>query len=78
GEKARHAVAFARGGEVAVVVPRLTLVLGGDWAGTTCQLPPETWADRFTGARFEGGAVPAAELLAGFPVALLARETGPG
>ena len=33
GPRADHAVAFARGGEVAVVVPRLPLRLGGDWRG---------------------------------------------
>jgi (1->4)-alpha-D-glucan 1-alpha-D-glucosylmutase len=60
------------------VVPRLTLVLGGDWADTTCEVPPGPWVDRFTGARFGGGAVPVAELLAGFPVALLARDAGEG
>jgi (1->4)-alpha-D-glucan 1-alpha-D-glucosylmutase len=74
GENSRHALAFSRGGEVAVVVPRLTLLLGADWAETTCELAPGRWVDRFTGSEFEGGPVPVADLLSGFPVALLARE----
>jgi (1->4)-alpha-D-glucan 1-alpha-D-glucosylmutase len=76
GEKARHALGFLRGGEVAVVVPRLSLVLGGDWAGTRCVLPHGRWVERFTGADFAGGEVALEELLSGFPVALLAREGG--
>ncbi|MDQ6744013.1 MAG: malto-oligosyltrehalose synthase, partial [Candidatus Dormibacteraeota bacterium] len=76
GEMARHALGFLRGGEVAVVVPRLTLVRGGDWAGTICALPAGRWVDRFTGNRCAGGEVPLEELLAGFPVALLVREGG--
>jgi len=75
GPRAGHALGFVRGGEVAVVVPRLTLALGGEWAGTACELPPGRWADRLTGARLSGGGpVPLAELLRGFPVALLERE----
>ena len=58
------------------MVPRLSLVLGGDWAGTRCVLPYGRWVDRFTGADFSGGEVALEELLAGFPVALLAREGG--
>ncbi len=76
GERADHAVAFARGGEVAVVVPRLPLRLGGDWRGTTVELPPGSWRDELTGEEVAGGERPVAELLARFPVALLARLAG--
>jgi (1->4)-alpha-D-glucan 1-alpha-D-glucosylmutase len=75
GERSRHALAFSRGGEVVVIVPRLTLLLGGDWAETALELPEGRWVDRFTGASFTGGENPVAGLLSGFPVALLTRES---
>ena len=73
GPKARHAVAFARAEEIVTVVPRLVIQLGGDWAGTELELPPGSWRDEFTGVEVEGGRHSLAELLGGFPVALLAR-----
>ncbi|HEX6902404.1 MAG TPA: malto-oligosyltrehalose synthase [Thermoanaerobaculia bacterium] len=73
GPRADHAVAFARGGGVAVVVPRLVIRLGGDWEGTTVDLPPGRWRDELTGEEVEGGRRSAAGLLARFPVALLSR-----
>ncbi|MEW6166146.1 MAG: malto-oligosyltrehalose synthase [Pseudomonadota bacterium] len=74
GAKAGHALAYLRGGEVAVIVPRLVLGLGGDWADTTLALPRGRWRNRFTGEHIDGGPVRLAELLRRFPVALLARE----
>jgi (1->4)-alpha-D-glucan 1-alpha-D-glucosylmutase len=71
GPKADHAVAFCRTGGVVVVVPRLVVGLGGDWAGTTVGLPEGGWTDVFTGNTV-GGSVALADLLAGFPVAVLA------
>ncbi|HEX9944490.1 MAG TPA: malto-oligosyltrehalose synthase [Thermoanaerobaculia bacterium] len=73
GARADHAVAFLRGGEVAVVVPRLVIRLGGDWGDTVVELPAGRWRNELTGEEVEGGPRPAAELLARFPVALLAR-----
>jgi (1->4)-alpha-D-glucan 1-alpha-D-glucosylmutase len=75
GEKADHAVAFLRGGEVAVVVPRLGLRLKGDWGDTALDLPAGRWRNELTGDELEGGrgSVSLATLLARFPVALLAR-----
>jgi (1->4)-alpha-D-glucan 1-alpha-D-glucosylmutase len=74
GPRADHAVAFARRGEVAVVVPRFLLRLNGDWQGTTVELPPGRWHNELTGEEVEGGERPVAELLARFPVALLGRS----
>jgi (1->4)-alpha-D-glucan 1-alpha-D-glucosylmutase len=74
GTRAAHAVAFSRGDQAVVVVPRLSLRLGGDWEMTVCELPPGRWRDRFTGAVFEGGETALGDLLGGFPVALLSRE----
>jgi (1->4)-alpha-D-glucan 1-alpha-D-glucosylmutase len=73
GAKAGHAVAFRRTGGLAVLVPRLVVGLAGDWADTTAHLPPGSWRSVLTGEP-ASGAVPVADLLAGFPVAVLARE----
>ncbi|MGI9023364.1 MAG: malto-oligosyltrehalose synthase [Acidimicrobiales bacterium] len=74
GEKADHAVAFCRGGQVAVVVPRLVVGLGGDWADTTVPLPPGRWTDALGGETVDGGPVSLAGLLARFPLGLLVAE----
>jgi (1->4)-alpha-D-glucan 1-alpha-D-glucosylmutase len=62
GAAAAHVVAFARGGRVATVVPRLPLTLAraGGWRDTAVELP---WA----------GPVPVADLLGDLPVALVER-----
>jgi (1->4)-alpha-D-glucan 1-alpha-D-glucosylmutase len=91
GPDADHVVAFTRGADVAVVVPRLVLGLrarrpdassadadpvAGPWApDTAVSLPPGTWTDLVTGASrsVDAAAVPAGDLLAAFPVALLER-----
>ena len=75
GPRAGHAIGFLRGGEVAVVVPRLPLRLKGDWQGTTVELPSGSWRDELTGDAVEGGRIAAADLLARFPVALLVRSS---
>lgn len=79
GPKEDHIVAFVRGGEVAVVAPRLVVGLGGDfltweWGDTSLSLPDGSWRDVMTGYERDGGETPLEELLAAFPVALLARE----
>ncbi len=74
GPRADHAVAFARGGGVAVVVPRLVIRLGGNWDGTAVDLPPGRWRDELTGEEAAGGRRSVADLLARFPVALLSRD----
>ncbi|MCU1461587.1 MAG: 1,4-alpha-D-glucan 1-alpha-D-glucosylmutase [Acidimicrobiales bacterium] len=68
-----HAVAYLRGDDVAVVVPRLVLGLN-DPENESVALPPGQWVDRFTGTAHGGGPVPLVRLLARFPVALLVRE----
>lgn len=74
GEKADHAVAFLRGGEVAAVVPRLAFKLGGDWGDTTLDLPEGRWRNGLTGDEVAGGRIGLKDLLARFPVALLSAE----
>jgi (1->4)-alpha-D-glucan 1-alpha-D-glucosylmutase len=74
GAKAGHAVAFRRTGGLAVLVPRLVVGLAGDWADTVAHLPPGDWRSVLTGEP-ASGAVPVADLLARFPVAVLAQGT---
>lgn len=69
----RHAIAYLRGRDVAVVVPRLPVGLGaaGGWSDTTVELPAATWWDELGERSWPGGRIPVAELLSTFPVALL-------
>ncbi|MDJ1115484.1 malto-oligosyltrehalose synthase [Microbacterium dauci] len=73
GEAANHAVAFDRGGVVAVAT-RLPvgLVARGGWGDTALLRHHGETVDLLTGRRFTGDAVPLTELLADYPVALLA------
>jgi (1->4)-alpha-D-glucan 1-alpha-D-glucosylmutase len=73
GPKAGHVVAYVRGEEVVTVVPRLVLGLDGDWGGTELLLAAGAWRNELTGEAVDGGRLAVAELLATFPVALLAR-----
>ena len=69
--------AWDRGDREAItVVPRLVLGLAGGWEDTQLELPAGTWRNELTGEAVEGGTRPVAELLARFPVALLARTAG--
>ncbi|HEX8002904.1 MAG TPA: malto-oligosyltrehalose synthase [Mycobacteriales bacterium] len=72
GAWADRVVAFARGGEVVTVVPRLTVHVD-DWKDTTVALPGGRWRDVLTGDEVEGGERAVAEVLSRFPVALLER-----
>ncbi|MEI2715169.1 MAG: malto-oligosyltrehalose trehalohydrolase [Nocardioides sp.] len=73
GEASDHVVAYDRGGVVAVAT-RLPLGLAkrGGWGETTLELAPGRWRDEFTGEVFASdGAIPLANVLSTFPVALL-------
>ena len=74
GRAAGHAVAFDRGGAIAVAtrLPVGLRALGG-WGDTAVPLPPGRWRDAFTG-RSASGAALLADLLADLPVALLIAE----
>lgn len=74
GNGARHAVAFARTGGLAVIVPRLVADPDQTWPGTTVELPDGPWVDVLTGDPVGGGTVSVADLLRRFPVAILGRE----
>jgi (1->4)-alpha-D-glucan 1-alpha-D-glucosylmutase len=72
GAWADRVVAFARGGEVVTVVPRLAVHVD-DWKDTTLSLPEGRWRDVLTADEVAGGERAVAEVLARFPVALLER-----
>jgi (1->4)-alpha-D-glucan 1-alpha-D-glucosylmutase len=68
-----HIVAFGRGADVVVAVCRWTVRLAErGWGETVLPLPEGTWHDWITGQRWSGS-VPASDLFANMPVALLER-----
>ena len=74
GEAREHALAFDRGGVIAVAT-RLPVGLAarGGWGDTAVLVPTGDWRDELTGAEVSGGLAPLATLLDRYPVALLAR-----
>ncbi|WBB68922.1 malto-oligosyltrehalose synthase [Micromonospora sp. WMMD812] len=68
-----HTVAFDRGGAVAVATRLpLRLARAGGWRDTILSLPVHNLTDLFTGRVYSGGETRLADLLATYPVALLA------
>lgn len=76
GAKAKHLVAFVRGGEAITLAPRLVVGLADDWAETTVELPEGRWRNALTGDEYAGGALALADALRRFPVALLVKVEG--
>ena len=76
GDAAAHAVAFDRGGALAVAT-RLPVVLAakGGWGDTVLLRHAGPAVDVLTGRRFAAGELPLADLLATYPVALLIPES---
>jgi (1->4)-alpha-D-glucan 1-alpha-D-glucosylmutase len=73
GTAADHVVAFRRGDDVVVAVTRWTVHLEQTgWEDTVLALPDGRWSNALTGVVAQG-TVPATELFAGLPVALLER-----
>jgi len=73
GEKARHVVAFDRGGAVTLATRLpVTLAAGDGWGDTAIMLPGHELEDVLTGTRFPGGSTLFADLFVKYPVALLA------
>ncbi|PVW04180.1 malto-oligosyltrehalose synthase [Microbacterium sp. Gd 4-13] len=75
GEAAAHAIAFDRGGALAIAT-RLPVGLQerGGWGDTVLLRRPGTSVDVFTGRRYEGSEILVADLLSTYPVALLVSE----
>jgi (1->4)-alpha-D-glucan 1-alpha-D-glucosylmutase len=74
GPKKDHLVAYLRGESVAVIAPRWSLKLGGNFGSTAVELPEGAWHHLFTGESFAGGSLRAQSLFRQFPVALLTRD----
>ncbi|WP_328852580.1 malto-oligosyltrehalose synthase [Micromonospora globbae] len=73
GPAARHAVAFDRGGALAVATRLpLRLTRDGGWRDTFLSLPGHTVTDMFTGRVYSGSELLVHDLLSTYPVALLA------
>ncbi|MEH0824145.1 MULTISPECIES: malto-oligosyltrehalose synthase [unclassified Micromonospora] len=73
GPGAAHAVAFDRGGAVAVATRLpLRLARSGGWRDTTVSLPVHQCTDLFTGRVYSGSELLLDDLLSTYPVALLA------
>jgi (1->4)-alpha-D-glucan 1-alpha-D-glucosylmutase len=70
---AQNVVAYSRGEGILVVVPRFTLRYGQSWDGASLEIPNGEWHNAFTGEKHHGGRVSIADLLARFPVCLLAK-----
>jgi (1->4)-alpha-D-glucan 1-alpha-D-glucosylmutase len=74
GAGADHVVAFRRGDDVLAAAVRWTVRLAETgWGDTVVAVPEGSWTDVLTG-RALTGPVPAAELFAELPVALLERS----
>jgi (1->4)-alpha-D-glucan 1-alpha-D-glucosylmutase len=74
GNKTDYAIGYVRAGSVATIVPRWNLKLGGNWSGTTVELPAERWTNVLTSEVVKGGRVRIQSLFERFPVALLRKE----
>jgi len=68
-----HLLAYSRGEDVAVVVPRLMASLKNEWHDTAVELPPGKWRNVLDHTPWESTAR-AEDLLRHFPVALLEKE----
>lgn len=75
GPASDHLIAYDSGGAITLAT-RLPFGLEkrGGWKNTEVMLPKGNYRDAFTDTVFSGGAVPATDLLAAYPVALLTRE----
>jgi len=74
GTESDRVIAYQRGKDVLVVAPRWTHEAKG-WGETSVKIPAGSWRNRMTNEAVSGGAVKVGELFAGFPVALLTRES---
>jgi (1->4)-alpha-D-glucan 1-alpha-D-glucosylmutase len=74
GSEARSVVAFERGEDAITVVPRLVLGLADGFTDTTLRIPAGSWRNLLTGEAGWSGRLRLEDLLARFPVALLARD----
>jgi (1->4)-alpha-D-glucan 1-alpha-D-glucosylmutase len=67
-------VAYGRGADVVVAVPRLVMRTAQGWGNTSLSLPPGEWTHVLGGVKVEGGKTSLAQLFETFPVALLVKN----
>jgi (1->4)-alpha-D-glucan 1-alpha-D-glucosylmutase len=73
GELAECVLAYGRGDDVVVIVPRLVMKTQKGWGSTAISLPPGEWSNVLGGAK-AAGKTSLANLFHQFPVALLVRD----
>jgi (1->4)-alpha-D-glucan 1-alpha-D-glucosylmutase len=71
GAEADRILAFGRGSDLIVVVPRLSAAVGDNWGDTHVELPAGSWRDALCGELAHDGR--ASELFSSLPVAVLVR-----
>jgi (1->4)-alpha-D-glucan 1-alpha-D-glucosylmutase len=74
GRKADHAMGYLRAGNLATIVPRWPVKLGGHWSNTAVNLPGDRWKNLLTDELLNGSRIPLENLLRRFPAALLVKE----
>ena len=67
-------LAYGRGDDVTVVVPRLVMKTQGGWGDTAVTLPAGEWTNVLSDEKLKAGTVKAQQLLDTFPVALLIKQ----
>jgi (1->4)-alpha-D-glucan 1-alpha-D-glucosylmutase len=83
GDRADHVVAYQRGDDVIVAVPRLIANLDirrsagseNGWGETRLEFPAGGWTNQFTGESINGGSLRVATLFEHFPCGLLTRNS---
>ena len=73
GSQRERVIAYLRGDDVMAIVSRWSHEVEG-WGETSIEVPKGRWMNRMTGGEVVGGRVRVCDLLAEFPVALLARN----
>ena len=74
GELHDSVLAFGRGRNVVVVVPRLVIRTQKGWGSTSLKLPPGRWNNALSNSPAGADRVEIGQLFEAFPVALLVRE----
>jgi (1->4)-alpha-D-glucan 1-alpha-D-glucosylmutase len=74
GTNGASVVAFKRGENLLVVVPRLVLGAESEHISTSIELPSGTWRNELTGVEHPAGPARVVDLWSKFPVALLVRK----
>ena len=73
GSAAEHVIAFDRGGAVTIATRLPVALARSGWGDTAVLLPGRAVVDVLTGREYEGGSIQLSDLLATYPVALLAH-----